>query len=415
MINDILNKIESVNGELELLYSRHYENDYGYIEFSLKTIDYSDVVLRVKEEELNILKFLLIYRIVSSSDENLFEKISKLLILENDNIVSLLYKLKKNQIDLDKSIEDILKFRRNDLVKNLLDSLNNTVEPIDTYSLVNINIEELDSLFKEEFYIEKFKKARYKVFSYMAEELIESRENGLTKEERALVKSTILSLALRKKENLYYITKEIIREMTSDIKDKIELNSDRILEVVKEHKSYRGYELINNYDSGTLILEENSDFYKKVDILLFIIPFLYCEVKEEEDEIEYLELNENEEEYEEEHQEEYKENEEEQEEESEEEHQDDGNQINEEIIVNELRKFRGIIPSAKQMTERYYNRRKDIIDEQFESILELFNNVDLERAIEVNFIPIEEVRDYLIEEGYSLEEDREGNKTRVSW
>lgn len=411
MINDILNKIESVNGELELLYSRHYENDYGYIEFSLKTIDYSDVVLRVKEEELNILKFLLIYRIVSSSDENLFEKISKLLILENDNIVSLLYKLKKNQIDLDKSIEDILKFRRNDLVKNLLDSLNNTVEPIDTYSLVNINIEELDSLFKEEFYIEKFKKARYKVFSYMAEELIESRENGLTKEERDLVKSTILSLALRKKENLYYITKEIIREMTSDIKDKIELNSDRILEVVKEHKSYRGYELINNYDSGTLILEENSDFYKKVDILLFIIPFLYCEVKEEEDEIEYLELNENGEEYE----EEYKENEEEQEEESEEKHQDDGNQINEEIIVNELRKFRGIIPSAKQMTERYYNRRKDIIDEQFESILKLFNNVDLERAIDVNFIPIEEVRDYLIEEGYSLEEDREGNKTRISW
>lgn len=397
MINDILNKIESENGELELLYSRHYEGDYGYVEFSLKTIDHSDVVLRVKEEEVNILKFLLIYRIVSNSDENLFEKMSKLLVLEKDNIISLLYELKKNQIDLDKSIEDILKFRKNDLVSNLLNSLNNVIEPIDTYSLINITVEELDSLFKEEFYIEKFKKARYKVFSYMAEELIESKEDGLTQEERALVKSTILSLALRKKENLYYITKEIIREMTSDIKDKIELNSDRILEVVKEHKSYKGYELINNYDSGTLIVEENSDFYRKVDILLFIIPFLYYEVKEEED-IEYLELNENEEEHVE-----------------QEEHQEDGNQINEEIIVNELRKFRGIIPSAKQMTERYYNRRKDIIDEQFKRILELLNNVDLERAIEVEFIPIEEVRDYLIEEGYLLEEHIAENKTTISW
>lgn len=392
MINDVLNRIESENGELELLYSRHDESSYGYVDFSLKTIDHSDVVLRVKEEEMNILKFLLIYRIVSNSDENLFEKMSKLLVLENDNIVNLLYILKKNQIDLDKSIEDILKYRRHDLVSNLLNSLNNVIEQIDTYSLINITVEELDSLCKEEFYIEKFKKARYKVFSYMAEELIESREDGLTKEERALVKSTILSLALRKKENLYYITKEIIREMTSDIKDKIELNSERILEGVKEHKSYRGYELISNYDSDTLILEENSDFYRKVDILLFIIPFLYCEVKEEEEEIEYLELNENEEE-----------------------HQEDGNQINEEIIVNELRKFRKIIPSAKQMTERYYNRRKDIIDEQFKRILELFNNVDLERAIEVDFIPIEEVRDYLIEEGYLLEEHREENKTTISW
>lgn len=392
MINDILNRIESENGELELLYSRHDESSYGYVDFSLKTIDHSDVVLRVKEEEMNILKFLLIYRIVSNSDENLFEKMSKLLVLENDNIVNLLYILKKNQIDLDKSIEDILKYRRHDLVSNLLNSLNNVIEQIDTYSLINITVEELDSLCKEEFYIEKFKKARYKVFSYMAEELIESREDGLTKEERALVKSTILSLALRKKENLYYITKEIIREMTSDIKDKIELNSERILEGVKEHKSYRGYELISNYDSDTLILEENSDFYRKVDILLFIIPFLYCEVKEEEEEIEYLELNENEEE-----------------------HQEDGNQINEEIIVNELRKFRKIIPSAKQMTERYYNRRKDIIDEQFKRILELFNNVDLERAIEVDFILIEEVRDYLIEEGYLLEEHREENKTTISW
>ncbi|WP_055069729.1 hypothetical protein [Clostridium massiliamazoniense] len=392
MINDILNRIESENGELELLYSRHDESSYGYVDFSLKTIDHSDVVLRVKEEEMNILKFLLIYRIVSNSDENLFEKMSKLLVLENDNIVNLLYILKKNQIDLDKSIEDILKYRRHDLVSNLLNSLNNVIEQIDTYSLINITVEELDSLCKEEFYIEKFKKARYKVFSYMAEELIESREDGLTKEERALVKSTILSLALRKKENLYYITKEIIREMTSDIKDKIELNSERILEGVKEHKSYRGYELISNYDSDTLILEENSDFYRKVDILLFIIPFLYCEVKEEEEEIEYLELNENEEE-----------------------HQEDGNQINEEIIVNELRKFRKIIPSAKQMTERYYNRRKDIIDEQFKRILELFNNVDLERAIKVDFIPIEEVRDYLIEEGYLLEEHREENKTTISW
>lgn len=411
MINDILNRIESENGELELLYSRHDESSYGYVDFSLKTIDHSDIVLRVKEEEMNILKFLLIYRIVSNSDENLFEKMSKLLVLENDNIVNLLYTLKKNQIDLDKSVEDILKFRRHDLVSNLLNSLNNVIEQVDTYSLINITVEELDSLCKEEFYIEKFKKARYKVFSYMAEELIESKEDGLTKEERALVKSTILSLALRKKENLYYITKEIIREMTSDIKDKIELNSERILEVVKEHKSYRGYELISNYDSDTLILEENSDFYRKVDILLFIIPFLYCEVKEEEEEIEYLELNENEEEHQEEHVEEHVE----EEHVEQEEHQEDGNQINEEIIVNELRKFRGIIPSAKQMTERYYNRRKDIIDEQFKGILELFNNVDLERAIEVNFIPIEEVRDYLIEEGYILEEHREENKTTISW
>lgn len=48
MINDILNRIESENGELELLYSRHDESSYGYVDFSLKTIDHSDIVLRVK-------------------------------------------------------------------------------------------------------------------------------------------------------------------------------------------------------------------------------------------------------------------------------------------------------------------------------------------------------------------------------
>lgn len=410
MIKDIINKLENENGELELLYSRPYENDYGYVEFSLKTNEYIDIMLRIENKEIELLKFLLIYKIINNYDVELAERMSNLIIFDSENIVGLIFKLKKHRVDLNKSIEDIIKFRTEDLVDNLAASLNVLVKPIDTYSLINITVGELDNLLLDDFNIELFKKGRYKIFLYLANDLIESKEDKgyLIPEERAIIKSTILSLALRRKENIYYITKEIIREMTGYIKDKIELNSEKILEVVKEHKSYTGYEIISNYDSNTLIVEENREFYEKIDTLLFIIPFLYCEVDESEEEIEYLEL-------------EINENVDIEEEndliedikiESDE---PEITEINEDAIIKEVEKFKKIIPSAKEMVERYYNRRKQIIDSQFKYILELFNNADLIRSVELDFTLIDEVRDYLLNQGYGLEENHDERKTVIMW
>lgn len=410
MIKDIINKLENENGELELLYSRPYENDYRYVEFSLKTNEYIDIMLRIENKEIELLKFLLIYKIINNYDVELAERMSNLIIFDSENIVDLIFKLKKHRVDLNKSIEDIIKFRTEDLVDNLAASLNVLVKPIDTYSLINITVGELDNLLLDDFNIELFKKGRYKIFLYLANDLIESKEDKgyLIPEERAIIKSTILSLALRRKENIYYITKEIIREMTGYIKDKIELNSEKILEVVKEHKSYTGYEIISNYDSNTLIVEENREFYEKIDTLLFIIPFLYCEVDESEEEIEYLEL-------------EINENVDIEEEndliedikiESDE---PEITEINEDAIIKEVEKFKKIIPSAKEMVERYYNRRKQIIDSQFKYILELFNNADLIRSVELDFTLIDEVRDYLLNQGYGLEENHDERKTVIMW
>lgn len=421
MIRDIIRKIEENNGELKLLYSRPYENDYGYVEFSLKDIEYKDVILRIEEGELDILKFLLIYRIIKNADVELKNKLSNLIILDRENILSLVYKLKKSRVDLDKSIEDIVKYRMDDLVKNIIEDVNRSLEPIDAYSLIDINLLELDNLLLEEYELETFKKARYKIFTIIANKLIEttSNEDKLIIEESSLIKATILSLALKGKENLYYITKEIIREMTSYINEKIELNSEEILQIVKTHKELKSYERINNYDTNSLILDEDSEFYENLDICLFMIPFLYCEVTleenkelitlEEGEEIITLEESENlieEEEFS---------NKEEMEEIKVMENEKNSNEeiSNEEIIIKEVEKFSKIIPSAKQMTNRYYNRRKEIIDSQFKVILDLFSKIDLERAIEVNFTLIEEVRNHLLTEGYELEENN--RNTIIKW
>lgn len=410
MIKDIINKLENENGELELLYSRPYENDYGYVEFSLKTNDYTDIMLRIENKEIELLKFLLMYKIINNYDVELAERMSNLIIFESENIVDLVFKLKKNRVDLNKSIEDIITFRTEDLVDNLAASLNVLVKPIDTYSLINITVGELDNILSEDFNVELFKKGRYKIFLYLANDLIESKEDKgyLMPEERAIIKSTILSLALRKKENIYYITKEIIREMTGYIKDKIELNSEKILEVVKEHKCYTGYEIISGYDSNTLIVEENKNFYEKIDILLFIIPFLYCEIESNEDEIEYLELETDEDEDSEEEFDLIEDIERENDE-------LEITEVNEDIIIKEVEKFKKIIPSAKEMAERYYKRRKEIIDSQFKYILELFNKADLIRSVELDFTLIDEVRDYLLNQGYGLEENHDENKTVIMW
>lgn len=395
MIKDILNKLEELNGELEILYSRIYE-DEEYLEFSLKSLDYKDISLKLSEEEGNILKFLLIYRIVDSSESELTNRLSKTIILDNENLISLIYKMKKDRVDLEKSIEDILKFRKDDLIKDIIEAVRNNIEPMDTYSLININIEELYSVLVEDYTVESFKLGRYKIFSSLAEGLIEDDSEGenYSVEEIALMKATTFSLALRNKESLYNITKDIIREMTKYINEKLDLDSKRLLEGIRNCKNGFSYNLIKSYDSNTLVLEEEADLYEKLDLALFIITFLYqTNEVEEEDKIEELEEVEEIEEVG--------------------EMEENIENFDDKLIEKEMERFSKIIPSAKQMTERYYNLRKEIIDNQFEEILELLNKVYLERSIEVEFLLIEEVEEYLLSREYSLEV--KGDKTIISW